>query len=197
MAYEDIAVPLVNTPASAGMFGDKVRSAILDLDQRVSVIESISANYALKPLQQSKASTTTPTADADLWVLVEANSKYFVEVFAIVSGITTADFRTNWAAPSGSSGNRTVFGPGSGSGDNANADGISVRDGTHPFGTSIDYSLVRNASGIASAIGIQEYGTITTGVSAGQITFQWSQVFSNVTGTIVHAESFIRATLVG
>jgi hypothetical protein len=195
MAYEDIAVPVPNFPASAGMFGNKVRDAILDLDQRVAIIESVTANYALKPSDQSKPSLTTPSADADLFLPLEANSKYFVEIFGVVSGLSAADILTNWALPSGASGTRRCSGPGSTVADEANANGVAGRFNVNSAGTNVGYNLVRN--GVGQQMWINEFGTITTGATAGQITFQWSQTVSNATGTVVHANSFMRATLIG
>lgn len=192
MAYEDIQIPVPTFPASAGMFGNKIRDAILDIDRRLSVIESVTANYALKPSNQTKASLTTPNADADLFLNIEANSKYFMEMFLVVSGISTADFRTAWALPSGASGTRRCMGPGSSIADNSTADGIAVRMNVNSVGTFVDYSCTRNAVG--AQMHVEEFGTITTGATAGQVTFLWSQVFSNTTGTVVHADSFMRAT---
>lgn len=195
MAYEDIAIPVPTFPASAGMFGNKVRDAILDIDQRLSVLESISANYALKPANQTKASLTTPSADSDLFLPLEANSKYFMEIFAVVSGLSAADIQTNWAVPSGASGTRRCNGPGSAVANETNANGVAGRFNVNSAGTNVAYNLVRDAVG--AQMWINEFGTITTAATAGQITFQWSQVTTNATGTVVHADSFMRATLIG
>lgn len=195
MAYEDIAIPVPNFPASAGMFGNKVRDAILDLDRRVSVIESVSANYAVKTVNSTKASLTTPSADSDLFLQLEANAKYFVEVFIVTSGLAAADLRTNWAIPSGAGGTRRVLGPGSSAAVQADSNGIIMRNGAHAFSTQIDYSETRDV--VNNAIHIQEFANVNTGATAGQLTFQWSQAISNATGTVVHADSFIRATQIG
>jgi hypothetical protein len=191
--YEDIAVAVANTPASAGMFGQKVRDAILSLDSRVAAVESVLANYKFKNIITNRASITGLSADPDLVLPLEANQQYFVEVFIVASGLAAADIQTNWGTPAGSTGTRRVLGPSFTPGvSDAAGDNQTIRLGGHNFSTAISYNLPRNSVG--NQIQIQEIGVVNVGATAGDVSLNWAQVVSNATATAVHVDSFIRAT---
>lgn len=191
--YEDIALPVALTAASSGMFGQKVRNAILDLDSRLAAVESVQANYKFKNAITNRASNTVFSADPDLILPLEANQQYFVEVFVVASGLAAADIQTAWGSPSGSTGTRRVFGPAFGAGVNdAAGDNQTIRLGGHNFGTAISYNLPRNSAG--NQVQIQEVGVVNVGATPGDVSFNWCQVVSNATATAVHVDSFIRAT---
>lgn len=191
--YEDIAVSVANTPASAGMFGQKVRDAILSLDSRVAAVESVLANYRFKNAITNRASNVTLTADPDLTLPLEANQQYFVEVFVVASGLAAADISTNWGSPAGSTGTRRVLGPSLTTPVNqASADNQTVRLGGHNFSTAIGYNMSRDSVG--NQIQIQEIGVVNVGATPGDVSFNWAQLVSNATATAVHIDSFIRAT---
>ncbi|MEW9530753.1 hypothetical protein [Microbispora sp. NPDC049125] len=57
--------------------------------------------YAVKTADQSRANTTTPAADSELFLPVAANSTYWLDCFIIYDGPTSADLQIGWTAPSG------------------------------------------------------------------------------------------------
>lgn len=191
--YEDILIPATNQVASASQFGNKVRDAILDLDRRVAKIESTLSNYAFKPTATTRASTTTVSNDPHLQVWLEPQSKYFVEVFLSAAGLAAADIKTAWSPPgSALVGNRRVIGTATGGATNVNADDQLGKFGVHLFTTEVSYNLPRNAANLFSQI--QEVGLIENTGGSGYLVFQWAQVTSNATGTVLADTSFMRAT---
>ena len=60
--YDDIQVPVGGTPISSGLFGKKVRDAIVDLDTRVSTIDSSTGTGRAYSTSSLVLSTTTETA---------------------------------------------------------------------------------------------------------------------------------------
>jgi hypothetical protein len=191
MAYEDIAIPTPLSNISAGMFGTKVRDAILDLDKRVAAIESTSANYVFKNTDTTRT-TAGLTADPDLYLPLEANSQYFIELYLRVSGANANRFNSTWGGPSGTVGYRRVLGPGSAIALSADANGILLRDGDHGFVVAVGYALPRNVVG--DAVNIQEIAVVNTASVAGDMNFNWGQISAGSPGTVVHKDSFMRAT---
>ncbi len=65
MAYEDIAIPTPLQPASAGMFGLKVRSSILDIDARLRLLEG---SLSLPPpVKVAPDGSNAISAAANIW----------------------------------------------------------------------------------------------------------------------------------
>jgi hypothetical protein len=158
--------------------------------------------FIVKPSSVSITSSTSFAADADLVLPVEANATYYIEMWLKVAAGSTGDIKTMWTGPSGSSGNRTVFGPGTGAtvltttattSSNPDADNTLVRLGVHGMGTSITYNGVRDGT---NQFNINEVAYITIGATAGNITLNWAQATSNATATTVAGGSLIRGTRV-
>lgn len=193
--YDSIAVPIQGQPISSSLYGQQVRDAIIDLDTRVSNIESTLSNYAFKLGVTTRASTTTVTDDPDLKMYLQPNATYFVEFFLTVAAILAEDIKTAWSVPAGvTSSTKRVLGPGSAA-NQIDADNISVRIATHVYATTVIYSGVRNSLGLQFQV--QEVGIVKTGATAGYVALQWAQGTSGATGTTVNEGSFCRATLVG
>lgn len=192
--YDGIQVPVQGQTISSSLYGKLVRDAIVDLDRRVSNIESTLSNYAFKAGSTTRASTTTLADDPDLKMFLNANSTYFVEFFLTVAAIAAEDIKTAWTVPAGvTTANRRVLGPGSAALDSS-ADNIAVRMATHNYPTAAIYNGVRNSNSLQFQI--QEVAIVRTGATAGYCAMQWAQNTSGATGTIVAADSFCRATLV-
>lgn len=193
--YDGIAVPIQGQPISSSLYGQQVRDAIIDLDTRVSNIESTLSNYAFKLGVTTRASTTTVTDDPDLKMYLQPNATYFVEFFLTVAAILAEDIKTAWSVPAGvTSQTKRVLGPGSAA-SQVDADNIAVRIATHVYATTVIYSGVRNSLGLQFQV--QEVGIVKTGATAGYVALQWAQGTSGATGTTVNEGSFCRATLVG
>lgn len=190
--YDSIQIPVQGQPISVSQYGLRVRDAIVDLDTRLSKIESTLSNYARKATNTTRISTVTLTDDPDLKLWLEANSSYFIEFFVTTGSIPAEDFRTAWSVPAGTTtSNRRVLGPGSAALEGS-ADNVAARFGTHAYATPIVYNGVRSGAGLQYQV--QEIAVVTTGVTAGYVALQWSQGTSGATGTAVYAESFARGT---
>ncbi|MET0418706.1 MAG: hypothetical protein ABW022_22045 [Actinoplanes sp.] len=163
---------------------------MIDLDRRLALVEASILGIAFKSVTTTRTNNTLSN-DPDLQIFLQANSRYFVEVFATVAATTTAKIRTAWAVPAGTTGNRRCLGPGS-TAAQADADNIAVRMGTHNFTTTLDYNGVRNSN--VFQFQLQEVAIVTTAGTEGVVAFQWAQAVTNATGTIVAADSFMRAT---
>ena len=191
--YDTIQIPVQGQPLSVSQYGLRVRNAIVDIDTRLSRIESTLSNYAFKQTATTRASTTTLSDDPDMKVWLEANSKYFIEMFVTCAALAAADITTAWSIPTGTASfNRRVIGPGTGSTANTNADNLSIKMGTHNWNTPVTYNGARDSNTLQFQL--QEIGVITVGPNAGYLALQWAQGTSNATGTIVYDNSFCRAT---
>lgn len=192
--YDSIQVPVQGQNISSSLYGQRVRDAIVDLDTRVSNIESTLSNYAFKVGTTTRANTTTVADDPDLRMFLQPNSTYFVEFFLTVAAIAAEDIKTAWSVPAGVlSTTKRVIGPGSAALEN-NADNIAVRLATHVYATTVLYNGVRNS--LALQFQVQEVGIVRTGGTAGYVALQWAQGTTGATGATVNADSFCRATLI-
>lgn len=192
--YDSIQVPVQGQNISSSLYGQRVRDAIVDLDTRVSNIESTLSNYAFKVGTTTRANTTTVADDPDLKMFLQPNSTYFVEFFLTVAAIATEDIKTAWSVPAGvTSTTKRVLGPGSAA-LQTDADNIAVRMATHVYATTVLYNGVRNS--LALQFQVQEVGIVRTGATAGYVAIQWAQGTSGATGATVNNDSFCRATLI-
>lgn len=153
------------------------------------LLNSMLPQFVYKAANTERSSTTTVSSDPDLQISLEAGT-YFVEFFLIAGGVTASDIKTAWSTPSGSSGLKSVVGPGSTATD-ANADNISMRSGVHGFATEITYSGVRNATN--QVFRIYEHGVVTV-TTAGTLALQWAQATSGATASRIGAGSLMRVT---
>jgi hypothetical protein len=145
-----------------------------------------------KTSNQDRSNTTTYASDDDLQVSLAANATYVVEAYVSFGASTTGGLKVIWSAPSGATGNRNVFGPGSSS-SQASADNISMRSGVHGFTTDVVYGGVRNSTSNLSAL--QEVLNVKT-TNAGTLAFQWAQNASSATATRIGGGSYLRVTRV-
>lgn len=164
--------------------GSEVLAALLD---------EMLPEVIVKDSNTSRASTATATLDPELQFTGEASGIYLIEFNLMPAATTTADFKTKWEVPSGSSGLKTALGPGSTASD-GDADNIAMRAGVHLFSTEVLYSGVRNDN--SKAYLVQEFGVITL-ATAGTIGLSWAQNTSNATAAILYAGSWMRATRLG
>lgn len=139
----------------------------------------------IKPGDETVASSITLQNDNDLAVSVLANSQYFVEFFIIYDAIQAADIQIGWTAPSGATFDWTHGGLGTSA-------VASVGAVSRNYRVLADVGTV---GGPAAASGtkavIPGEGRLVTGVNAGTLQLRWAQNVSNVTGTIVHANSVL------
>jgi hypothetical protein len=135
---------------------------------------------AVKLSTTSRASTTTKTADPELSVAVAANSTYKFEAFIKAFSTSAApDFRSIFTGPSGYD-YYLIHNGGFGG---------NYTEGNVGYASEITRSLDANIEG-----DIYYTGVLTTAGTAGNFTFDWAQLTSDVTATQVRAGSYLTLT---
>lgn len=145
-----------------------------------------------KTAHTDRASTITVSDDPDLQVQLPVGV-HFVEMYLMAGGTLAGDIKTVWRTSGSMSGLKTVLGPSS-TASNANADQITMRDGTHGFGTEILYSGVRDGTGLL--FGVVEWAVVTV-TTAGTLALQWAQGTSSTAASRIAAGSLMRVTQLG
>lgn len=139
-------------------------------------------NIIRKPLDTLRTSTTTTADDPHFTFSAEANSTYFIQIFLYISSNTTADFKSAWSVPSGSGGLRWVLG-----------EAIAGTDyATTTMRTSVHQPTTEVAIGghsVSLFSGAMETAVISTGATAGPITFKWAQNTSDANQTGIRQHS--------
>ena len=155
-----------------------------------TLLQSMMPDIIVKNTNEDRPSTTTLANDTDLVATLEANAVYHVVMYVHFAALDAAGFQTQWAIPTGASGNRSGAGaayPLAGGGATAAAaDGGYHRSGVHGTGTTVRYGTRNSATNQALTI---EEGMITTSSTAGTLALMWSQAVSNATATRVGAGS--------
>jgi hypothetical protein len=161
--------------------GDPITASMLNYTQGDVIVKTVAT---------SRASTTTVTDDPDLTATLDANATYLVEmiVHAVSAATGTPLIKTQWTVPSGATGNRTSFGPGS-SATETDSNNISVHAGVHGFTTALTYG--RRSTSDSNQIAIIETAIVTT-TSSGTLALQWAQAASSSTASQVSAGSCMR-----
>lgn len=142
----------------------------------------------IKYLVETRQSTTTLTADAELGVYLEANAVYYVELYAHYATTSAADNKFDWTAPTGAVLLRAVTGA-SFSASETNLDNVTGRFGVHGITTAVGYGD-RNGSNQAAAL---ETAIVTT-QDDGVLRLRWAQNTSTAADTSVNALSFMVVT---
>lgn len=139
-------------------------------------VQSVAPAGAIKGSDQSVTSSTVLVNDNALLAGLQANAKYFLEMYLDYEGASGAGFlKFAWSVPSGATiryaiiyvntGNSVVFGAGT---------------------EASTFACYTGGAGVHEAVRMT--GTIVTSV-AGTLQLQWAQNASNGTATIVHAQS--------
>ena len=164
-----------------------------------ALLQSMLPEYVVKATNTDRTSTTAMSPDPDLTAPVVANAVYCVEFYIYYGGghdtdsTADGDFVTSWAVPAGTSGLKSVIGPGANAASSSLAHTVnSVRLGIHQLTTNVQYACVRNATNLLQLA--YEQGIITIGATPGNVTLQWAQEASSATATRVAAGSFMRLT---
>jgi hypothetical protein len=145
-------------------------------------IDALAASRVVvfKPAGTTRTATTTLTADPDLTVTLAANTAYWLELCAIVSGPVAASFQWDFTFPSGLAFTGYALVSGAGSplvqSWSAGANALSVPGVTGTAGGGAD-----------DAVSVR--GLLTTGGTGGAFTFRWAQLVSNAGNTTVRIRS--------
>jgi hypothetical protein len=162
-----------------------------------SLLSSMIPQYVIKPADTTRASTVTPTSDPDLVTgTLSAGGVYAVEFHLRFASLQAAGIRTQWAVPSGTTGNRDTLGPAATNAANAN-DGVvlDMRWAVFNYVTAVVYTDPRNSVTLQAPI--IEKAIVSIGGTAGTVALQWAQNVTNATGTVVNAVSYVRWQQVG
>jgi hypothetical protein len=139
--------------------------------------------FALKPADESIASSTTLQNDDDLRLAVQADVTYWVQAHLIYEASTTSDLQLGWLFPTGST-----------------FTWVSDALGTGATGSTDIVSRTRQAGSGGSAPGGVGAGTpvvavpkgvLQVGPSAGFLRLRWAQQVSSGTATVVKAGSLL------
>ncbi|MFI2426499.1 hypothetical protein ACH5A7_20785 [Streptomyces sp. NPDC018955] len=161
--------------------------------QRITgtLMQSMLPDVIWKTANEDRAATTTLANDSDLVATLEANATYHVTMYIHFASLEAAQFQTQWAVPTGATGNRSAAGAAyelasSGAATSQAANGGYHRSGVHGFSTSVRYGTRASATNQALAL---EEAIVTTSSTAGTLALMWAQVTSNATATRVGAGS--------
>lgn len=131
---------------------------------------------AVKTADTTRTGTATRTDDPDLFIALEASSRYFIKFFLRTAAGTNCDFTFNLAGPSGATIEHTS---------------LASVNGNPTTGTS----AVNIASSGAAAIRHGWFrGYVQTDTTPGNLTIQWAQQVSNGENAILKEGSWIIAT---
>lgn len=131
-----------------------------------------------KPADQSVTSSTTLVNDNFFTWVLDASTRYAVELFLAYTGDPAGNLKTGWGVPAGTTMTWNATGLDTGLA-YKNAANIAAAS-TTAFGAA-STSLGRLA---------HITGTILTDTTAGSFTLRWAQNTSNAAATIVRAGSF-------
>jgi hypothetical protein len=137
----------------------------------------------VKPSDQSKASTTTLSADSFFATMaLEANATYVVDGMLQLSGATngSGDFKMTLSGPAGATG---FFSSG----------GTTTTSPTTFEGTAIPLGSSRTVGTNGTTdMAAHMVATITTSATAGNLALTWAQSTSSATATILRGGSWLR-----
>lgn len=147
----------------------------------------VQQHSVIKQADETVTSSITPQSDDELFVPLLANSQYFIEFFIIYDTIQAADLTIKFTGPAGATFDWTHGGLGTSA-------TTSVGTVSRNYRTLADSGSI---GGPAVAAGtnaiIPGEGRAVTAGTAGNLTFQWAQNTTSVTGSIVRARSVMIA----
>jgi hypothetical protein len=197
-AYDSIGLPVKGQPISSGAYGQKVRDAIIDLDDRVATVENaLLPRYYVKSNQTVRSSTATVANDSGSGVLLAGIpleiGTYEIEFLGYFNLVTTGSqgIRTSWAFTgtwNGSSAVRNCLGPGD-SATPPNNNATLMAAAAAPNNTALYYT---GASASWSSIREITCGLVVS--AAGLLSLQWAQAVSNANATNLNPGSYFRVT---
>ncbi len=138
--------------------------------------EILTTFRVIKKIDETIASDDTLHDDDELFFALEANKNYYFELIWFWVSDPTPDFQLAFSVPTGTTNKKMI--------------------GNWKLNNSVQTTAVTGAS-ITTTSGTSErtngiYGYVTTGSTAGNLTFQWAQETSDVANTIVKAGSILK-----
>lgn len=136
-----------------------------------------------KGTDQGYSNDTTLNDDAVLKFTAVANTKYRVEFFGMVSGLT-GNIKIAWKVPAGATGLRACLGPAANS---TNRDDTNMRTNASQFATEVVYGV--NSDTLYACV--QERFVISIGATAGDVVVQHAQSTNSADTTVMRSASFM------
>jgi hypothetical protein len=159
------------------------------IDGDFSVTGTGFSKYIRKTTDTARLATVTVANDPEMFVSLEANTIYYVEMFLAYRGSTSGDFRSCWGIPTGATGFRWCLGEAIAGTDR---ESTSMRTGGHNLTSELVYG--GHTSGVITC-GWETLYVVTT--TAGTLNFKWAQGSSDGTNsTSLAAGTFMRVTKV-
>lgn len=153
------------------------------------VATSMQTVYAAKTADTSRASTTSITADPELQADVTTNADYIFHMLIRYSGEPAGDMAVMISGPTGSTG---VWG-----GNIHRTTDANSFDATDTIRTPIGSQRNIGNISIGTSMIINIIGRLKTSTTAGVLSFDWAQVTSNATATVVSADSWFSLSRIG
>ncbi|MFE7947421.1 hypothetical protein [Streptomyces sp. NPDC057426] len=148
------------------------------------LLTSSQPDVVTKTATESVTSSTTLQDDDELFVSVEANATYVVDMMLIHSSATAGDIKIGWSVPAGASFSWTGQGA-----SNTATSSFTVAD-SNMAGRNAAESL-EFGGGAGTATRADVSGTLITSATAGALQFQWAQRVSDATATQVRAGTWL------
>lgn len=138
----------------------------------------------------SRALTTTPTDDPELFLPMVANSTWEFTVHGFCTAETAADVRVHMAYPTGCTIFWDILGPGTTWGAST---GEGVITGLSKLGDTSTFSgpIAFGGTSISTPLAFRANGIIYVGATAGNLRFQWAQNASTSNGVEIKAGSYM------
>jgi hypothetical protein len=146
--------------------------------------------YKRKLQSESRTSTTSSTADTELWLNLPSNSLFEIELQLSISGALAGDFKSNWSynGTIAQETKRSIIGLSHSITTTQSAGGL-MRATTSNITTSIQCGCDDTVS-----VPLLEKFVIWTGKEGGKLSLLWSQYASSATSTTLDTSSYIKAT---
>ncbi len=133
-----------------------------------------------KPSSTTRTSTTTLTADPHLTGTLAANTSYWLELCAVVTGPAAADFKWDFTFPSGLT--FTGYALASGA-------GAPLVQSWSPGANALSVAGVTGTAGGGADDTVSVRGMLVTSGTSGTFTWRWAQLVSDPGNTIVRSGS--------
>lgn len=138
-----------------------------------------------KTADETRTTTTTPTADAEMFFALEPNATYVFYGMIKYLADPAVDIAFDFTVPSGCLGEYGMLAPGSGTSGSSATTGYSMRAESNDIAQARTYYGVDNAA-IAAPI----FGIIRNGATAGNHTLVWNPNASSATATTVYTDTW-------
>jgi len=140
----------------------------------------------IKTADETVTSSTTLQNDNQLLLPYQPNATYIFRCWVDYEGanVGTGDLKWNWSGLTSGTNLRYTANYMSLTGTFSPTIGAAVNLGSS--------TLAAGTNGSGNPVGFEMVGSLSTGSTGGTLQLQWAQNTSNATGTIVHAQSFLR-----